>query len=78
VTRFELLLAVVDRGGGRRTGSGSSEDGSGGAGRMRLVTARDAEPDTSKRLDRDNGRQQREREIIDAIDTSKLTEMAKM
>lgn len=59
---------VVDRG-GRRTGSGSSEDGtvsSGGAGRMRLVTARDAEPDTSKRLDRDNARQQRE--VIDAND----------
>lgn len=58
---------VVDRG-GRRTGSGSgsgsSEDGSGGAGTMRLGTARDAEPDTSKRLDRDNGRQQRE--LIDA------------
>lgn len=44
---------VVDRG-GRWTGSGSNEDGCGGAGRMRLVTARDAEPDTSKRLDRDN------------------------
>jgi hypothetical protein len=48
VTEYGLLLVVVGRG-----GSG----GGGGAGRMRLVTARDAEPNTSR--DKDNGRQER-------------------
>jgi hypothetical protein len=51
VTEYGRLLVVVGRGG---SGGGG---GGGGAGRMRLVTARDAEPNTSR--DKDNGRQER-------------------